>query len=137
MMLEYPLGLQTGRADALTIAGFASTLAVAFPLHASDRIDMVDLAVGGALMGGPLLVSHLATRGRPPGLGDVKLAGVLGLTLGAVSPTAAYAGLLLSLLPGAVFGLWYQRRSGCRGFPFAPAIAAATVSAPSLLDTVN
>ena len=78
-------------------------------------------------MAGPLLVSHLVTRGRTPGLGDVKLAGVLGLTLGAVSMRSAYVALLTSLLIGAVFGLWYQRRSGRTGFPFAPAIALSTI----------
>ncbi len=111
----------------LTLAGFALTLAAASPLVASGSLDARDLAVGAGLMAGPLLVSHLVTRGSTPGLGDVKLAGVLGLTLGAVSVTAAYVGLLASLLTGAVFGLWYQRRTRGRGFPFAPAIAMATL----------
>lgn len=113
--------------NALTLAGFALTLAAASPLVASGALDGRDLAVGAGLMAGPLLVSHLVTRGRTPGLGDVKLAGVLGLTLGAVSVTAAYVGLLASLLTGAIFGLWYQRRTRGRGFPFAPAIAMATL----------
>lgn len=113
--------------NALSLAGFVATLTAAIPLVARSSLDERDLVLGAVIMAGPLLVSHLAMRGRTPGLGDVKLAGVLGLTLGAVSVTAAYVGLLASLLTGAVFGLWYQRRTRGRGFPFAPAIAMATL----------
>ena len=113
--------------NALTLAGLAATVAVAVPLVATSMLDTRDLVLGAVLMAGPLLISHLETRGRTPGLGDDKLAGDLGLTLGAVSTSTAYVGLLASLLTGTVFGLWYQRRSGRRGLPFASAIAAATL----------
>jgi leader peptidase (prepilin peptidase)/N-methyltransferase len=111
----------------LTLSGLVATAVVAAPLVLSDAIVGWDLMLGALVMAGPLLVSHLATRGRTPGLGDVKLAGVLGLTLGAASMTIAYGALLASLLIGAVFGLWYQRLTGRRGFPFAPAIALGTI----------
>jgi len=111
----------------LTLSGLVATAVVATPLVLSDAIVGWDLMLGALLMAGPLLVSHLATRGRTPGLGDVKLAGVLGLTLGAASMRMAYGALLASLLIGAVFGFWYQRQTGRRGFPFAPAIALATI----------
>ena len=111
----------------LTLVGLALTALVATPLVLTGALGERNLMLGAALMAGPLLASHLATRGRTPGLGDVKLAGVLGLTLGAVSMRSAYAALLASLLIGAVFGIWYQRRSGRSGFPFAPAIALSTI----------
>ena len=113
--------------NSITLTGIVATVGVASPLVLSDALGVRHLMLGAALMAGPLLVSHLVTCGRTPGLGDVKLAGVLGLTLGAVSMTNAYVALLTSLLIGAVFGLWYQRRSGRTGFPFAPAIALATI----------
>jgi prepilin signal peptidase PulO-like enzyme (type II secretory pathway) len=112
----------------LTLVGFVSTLVVASPLVLSDALVAQHLVMGALLMAGPLLASHLVTRGRTPGLGDVKLGAVLGMTLGAVSVMTVYVALVGSLLVGSVFGLWYQRRAGTRGFPFAPAIAAATIS---------
>lgn len=121
----------------LSLAGFIATAVVGAPLVLAGALRGQDMLVGLALMAGPLLVSHLATRGRTPGLGDVKLAGVLGLTLGAVSLRAAYWSLLASLLIGAAFGIWYQRRTGRRGFPFAPAIAAATIGVLAVLGAVE
>ena len=111
----------------LTLSGLVVTAVVAIPLVLSDAIVGWHLMLGAFLITGPLLVSHLATRGRTPGLGDVKLAGVLGITLGAASMRLAYGALLASLLIGAAFGFWYQRQTGRRGFPFAPAIALAAV----------
>jgi hypothetical protein len=52
------------------------------------------IVAGAAIMGGPLLAAHLVSKSRTPGLGDVKLATVLGSPLGAVSPAAAYWALL-------------------------------------------
>ena len=63
-----------------------------------------------------------------PGLGDVKLAGVLGCLIGAVAPAAAYLALLASLFVGACFGAAYRRRTGDRAFPLGPAISVATVA---------
>lgn len=111
----------------LTLVGLGATVIVALPLVLGDALAAQHLVMGAVLMAGPLLVSHLVTRGRTPGLGDVKLAGVLGMTLGAVSVMTVYVALIGSLLVGALFGLWYQRRTGTRGFPFAPAIATATI----------
>ena len=85
------------------------------------------IAVGAAIMSGPLLAAHLVSRSRTPGLGDVKLAAVLGAPLGAVSPAAAYWALLMALTMGAGFGLIYQRATKRRAFPFGPAISLASV----------
>lgn len=85
--------------------------------------------VGALIMAGPLLASNLATRGRTPGLGDIKLAGVACAALGMLDPVdAPLAALMITLLGGAIFGTIYQRRTRQRGFPLGPAIAAATIT---------
>lgn len=111
----------------LNLVALIVNLPIAVVLAVQGFVDGWDLVAGVALMAGPLLGAHLLTRTHMPGLGDVKLAGVLGLTLGAVSPTAAYAALLGSLVLGATFGVAYRRRTGACVFPLAPAISAATV----------
>lgn len=78
-------------------------------------------------MAGPLLASNVATRGRTPGLGDVKLAAVAGAGVAVVaSLDAVLPTLLIALAVGAVFGAIYVRRSRWPGFPLGPPIAAAT-----------
>ena len=85
--------------------------------------------VGALIMAGPLLASNLATSGRTPGLGDVKLAAVAGGALGMLEPVhAPFAALMITLLGGAVFGTIYQQHTRQRGFPLGPAIAAATIT---------
>lgn len=111
----------------LTLAALVALVPIALMLVAQRSVSGWDLLAGVALMAGPLLGAHLFTRAHLPGLGDVKFAGLLGITLGAVSPATAYAALLGSLLLGAGFGAVYRARTGARGFPLAPAIAAATV----------
>ena len=78
-------------------------------------------------MGGPLLAAHLVSNARTPGLGDVKLATVLGAPLGAVSPAAAYWALLTALTIGAGFGFIYQRATNRRAFPLGPAMSLASI----------
>jgi leader peptidase (prepilin peptidase) / N-methyltransferase len=85
------------------------------------------IAIGVVIMAGPLFVAHLVSRSRTPGLGDVKLAAVLGVPLGAVSPGAAYWALLLALMIGAGYGLVHQRSTKLRVFPLGPAISLASV----------
>lgn len=91
--------------------------------------NTADAVAGAALMAGPLMASHLATRGRAPGLGDVKLALFVGAALALLNPTTApLAAIMLTLFGGAVFGSIYQRSRRRRGFPLGPAIAAATLA---------
>lgn len=85
------------------------------------------VVAGAAIMSGPLLAAHLISQLRTPGLGDVKLAAVLGAPLGAVSPAAAYWALLLALILGAGFGLISQRATNRRVFPLGPAISLASL----------
>lgn len=111
----------------LNLAALIVNLPIAVVLAVQGFVEGWDLAAGVALMAGPLLGAHLLTRTHMPGLGDVKLGGVLGITLGAVSPMAAYAALLGSLVLGATFGVVHRRHTGQRAFPLAPAISVATV----------
>ncbi len=85
------------------------------------------IVAGAAIMGGPLLAAHLVSKSRTPGLGDVKLATVLGAPLGAVSPAAAYWALLIAMTIGAAFGFIYQRATKRLAFPLGPAISLASV----------
>ena len=108
------------------IAAGASVIAltVAFTAVAVEAPIVWPAIVGAAIFAGPLFVSHALAPARS-GLGDVKLAAVLGLVAGAVHPSAALGALLASMLLGSVFGLfWRRRRRG--GFPVAPALAVGT-----------
>lgn len=85
-------------------------------------------AFGSALIGGAIWVVvigglWLFTGGRGMGFGDVKLAPVLGVTLGWVGVSAAAVGLLVAFGLGAFVGLALMaaRRAGRRSaLPFGP-----------------
>ena len=111
----------------ITGAGMLVTVVVALPLVIGGDVSVSAMVLGALIMSVPLFVSHLVTRSRTPGLGDVKLAAVLGASAGAVHPAVAYAALLVALLLGAVFGLLYRHSTNERTFPLAPAISTATV----------
>lgn len=108
----------------------AVTLALATPAALPGR------ALAAAAAGGFLLAAALARPGGL-GLGDVKLAAVLGLYLGrAVAPA-----LLIALAAGAAFGLaivaargWSARN---RMIPFAPFLATGAAVARAGADNVD
>ena len=80
---------------------------------------LVGLAVWVGVIGGLWLLSG----GRGMGFGDVKLAPVLGATLGWVAPAAALVGLFAAFALGALVGvaLLAARRAGRRSaLPFGP-----------------
>ncbi|HEX5224038.1 MAG TPA: prepilin peptidase [Solirubrobacteraceae bacterium] len=85
--------------------------------------------IAGAAAGGFLLLAALAYPGGM-GMGDVKLAGLLGLTLGkAVAPA-----LLIALLSGTLVGIAVMARTGARegrktAIPFGPFLALGAVVA--------
>jgi leader peptidase (prepilin peptidase)/N-methyltransferase len=96
-----------------------------------------ELLIAGAAAFAFLLVAALAHPGGM-GMGDVKLAGVMGLYLGlSVAP-----GLLVAFLVGSVVGIAIMLRHGAdarkRGVPFAPFLAlgglVALVAGPELID---
>jgi leader peptidase (prepilin peptidase) / N-methyltransferase len=85
--------------------------------------------IAGAAAGGALLLAALAYPGGM-GMGDVKLAGVMGLFLGSsVAPA-----LLFALLAGSLFGALVIARKGARAgrktaVPFGPFLALGSLVA--------
>jgi leader peptidase (prepilin peptidase)/N-methyltransferase len=108
---------------------------IAFPIYLvvaswfDAPVDLVRMAIGFLAYGGVLFVVALVSRGM--GMGDVKLAGLIGLVLGALSlgqvAVAAGAAIVLGAL-GAVVAL--ARGAGRKGaIPFGPFLAAGAVVA--------
>lgn len=100
---------------------FAAVAAVAL-VAAWDPSRLPEHLIAGAAAGGALLLVALAYP-RGMGMGDVKLAGVMGLYLGsAVAP-----GLLAGFLTGAVYGIALIARHGSsarkQAVPFGPFLA--------------
>ncbi len=110
--------------DALVLPLYPVTvLGLALDGFVTGRWPVVPAILGGvvwiAVVGLPWLISG----GRGMGFGDVKLAPVLGVTLGWVALSVAVAGLLIAFLLGAAVGvgLMIARRAGRRtAIPFGP-----------------
>lgn len=98
--------------------------------------------VGMALVGGlgyalVLWVPSWITRGRGMGLGDVKLALLLGLYLGWGHPLLIFYSLILACLIGIVIGAgFYVVRGKSEGYPFGPWLALGCVLALLFPDVV-
>ena len=99
--------------------------------------DVVELAVAGAAAFGLLLLTALV-HPAGMGMGDVKLAGVMGLYLGAsVAPA-----LVVAFLAGSVVGIAMIARRGAaarkEGIPFGPFLAlgglVGVLAGPELVD---
>ena len=107
----------------LTLIGALSAPAI---LLAAEPAALPEHLVAGLAAGGFLLAAALARPGGM-GMGDVKLAGVLGLFLGsAVGPA-----LLIALLSGTLVGAGIIARKGAAGrkiaIPFGPFLALGGV----------
>ncbi len=107
----------------LTLIGALSAPAI---LLATEPVALPEHLIAGLAAGGFLLAAALARPGGM-GMGDVKLAGVLGLFLGsAVAPA-----LLVSLLSGTLVGAAIIARKGVAGrkiaIPFGPFLALGGV----------
>jgi len=103
----------------ILIAGAVLCVAIAAP---SDPGGMAERAIAAAAAGGLLFLVVLAYPAGM-GLGDVKLAAVMGLFLGrAVAPA-----ILIALLAGSITGLALIARHGARArkmaIPFGPFLA--------------
>lgn len=89
-----------------------------------DWERLVGAAVGALVWLGVIGGSWLITRGRGMGLGDVKLAPLLGASLGLIGGLEAAAGLLFALVIAAVVGVTLlltgrvQRRQAIAFGPF-------------------
>jgi leader peptidase (prepilin peptidase)/N-methyltransferase len=114
-----------------------ATLALGVPLLVLAAVldgtghDVAMAAAGAALGFGLLLVINLVVP-RGMGMGDVKLAGVLGLWLGYLDLGHVFLGLFLGFLLGSLGGgllIATGLRSRRDHIPFAPFLAAGAVLA--------
>ena len=91
-------------------------------IAAADLESAARAAAGaGILFGGYLLLAFISPRGM--GMGDVKLAGVIGLVLGWFGWSALVVGTLAAFLLGALMGVALivaRRASRSTGIPFGP-----------------
>jgi leader peptidase (prepilin peptidase)/N-methyltransferase len=122
----------------LTVAGVALLGVAAVVSGQGD--DFVRALLGGVAAFGLLLALHLVSP-RGMGMGDVKLAFVLGLYLGWLGWGEVFLGLFLGFFLGAVIGVALvaaKVRSRKDHVPFGPFLAAGTLIAvvwgPSILD---
>jgi leader peptidase (prepilin peptidase)/N-methyltransferase len=110
------------------ITGLGTVLALAIGL-ALDPAGEPERLIAGASAGGFLLLAALAYPAGM-GMGDVKLAGMMGLFLGAsVAPA-----LLVALLAGVTFGIVVIARKGAQAgrktaIPFGPFLALGALLA--------
>jgi leader peptidase (prepilin peptidase) / N-methyltransferase len=119
----------------LTALGAAAALAIG---AATDLGGVPQQLIAGAAAGGFLLLAALARPGGM-GMGDVKLAGMLGLFLGREVAVA----LLVALLAGTVVGIAIMARRGTAegrrtAIPFGPFLAlggvVALLAGPAIVD---
>ncbi|MGY1714032.1 prepilin peptidase [Geodermatophilus sp. SYSU D01106] len=117
------------------VAGALVLLTVA--AAAGDRWDdLLRAVLAGAAALGVALAMAMAAPGL--GMGDVKLAGLLGLLLGWLGWPVVLVGFLLGFLAQAVLGLALMAagRAGRRTeLPFGPALAAGALAAAVLAGT--
>ncbi|MGY1653653.1 prepilin peptidase [Geodermatophilus sp. SYSU D01119] len=117
------------------VAGALVLLTVA--AAAGDRWDdLLRAVLAGAAALGVALAMAMAAPGL--GMGDVKLAGLLGLLLGWLGWGVVLAGFFLGFLAQAVLGLALMAagRAGRRTeLPFGPALAAGALAAAVLAGT--
>ena len=85
-------------------------------------------ALGAVGAAGFLLLAALAYPGGM-GMGDVKLALLIGALLGLTTPVGIMLGLLLALVPSAVLLARHGARARRLAIPFAPFLAAGAVVA--------
>jgi leader peptidase (prepilin peptidase)/N-methyltransferase len=119
----------------LTAAGAVAALAIG---AATDLGGVPEQLVAGAAASGFLLLAALARPGGM-GMGDVKLAGMLGLFLGREVAVA----LLVALLAGTLVGVVVMARRGVgegrrTAIPFGPFLAlggiVALLAGPAIVD---
>jgi leader peptidase (prepilin peptidase) / N-methyltransferase len=85
-------------------------------------------AVGAVGASGFLLVSALAYPAGM-GMGDVKLAFLMGAALGKTVPVALFLGVLAALVPGLILIARHGRAARKMGVPFGPFLALGSVVA--------
>ena len=119
----------------LTAAGALAALAIGL---ATEPSALPEQLIAGAAAGGFLLATALARPGGM-GMGDVKLAGMLGLFLGRDAAVALLVALLAgALVGGVVIAGRGVRRGRKTAIPFGPFLAAggvvALLAGPAIVD---
>lgn len=91
-------------------------------------LDPATAAVGAATFGGGLLAIALVSRGGM-GMGDVKLAGLIGWVLGAVDIRAVAVAAAAAIVLGGMAGIVALLRGASRrdALPFGPMLAAGAI----------
>lgn len=121
--------------NVLTLTGAVAALAIGL---ATEPGDVPEELIAGAAAGGFLLLAALARPGGM-GMGDVKLAGMLGLFLGREVAVA----LLVALVVGTLVGIAVMARRGVAdgrktAIPFGPFLAlggvVAVLAGPEIVD---
>jgi leader peptidase (prepilin peptidase) / N-methyltransferase len=85
-------------------------------------------AIGAFGASGFLLVAALAYPGGM-GMGDVKLAFLMGAALGKTVPVALFVGMVAAMIPGVVLLVRHGRAARKMGVPFGPFLALGSVVA--------
>jgi leader peptidase (prepilin peptidase) / N-methyltransferase len=110
-------------------AALATSLAVALPICLLSEPGAVPERLVAAAGAGGFLLAAALIRPEGMGLGDVKLAGVLGIYLG----TQVIEAILVAFAAGSVTGLVLLVRHGWsardRTIPFAPFLAIGALAA--------
>lgn len=102
-------------------------------------LDLPSAVLGAGAFGGGLLLVALASGGGM-GLGDVKLAGVIGLLLGAIDLSSVAVAAAAAVLFGGVSAVYALLRGADRrtAIPFGPMLSLgallAVVAGPSVAD---
>lgn len=97
----------------LLLGALAAALAGAFA--ASSVSTLIAAAIGMLLGGGLMMLVHLS---RGVGMGDVKMAGVVGVSVGAVEVNAVPVAIAVAAFVAAAYGLAAHRRR----LPIGPAL---------------
>lgn len=95
---------------------------------AGAPLDAVHAALGGVAFGGALLIVEVASRGGM-GMGDVKLAGLIGLVVGAVDLASVAVAAGAAILLGGLAAIVALVRGADRrsALPFGPMLAAGAL----------
>ena len=110
--------------NSLTLIGAVAALALT---AAFDSDHLVAHLIAGAAAGGFFLIAAIVYPAGM-GMGDVKLAGVMGLVLGRAVVPAIFAALLLGTIVGAgVMARHGVREGRKKGIPFGPWLAAGSL----------
>jgi leader peptidase (prepilin peptidase)/N-methyltransferase len=112
--------------NSLTAVGAVVAVALGLALDPSGELQRL---IAGAMAGGFLLLAALAYPGGM-GMGDVKLAAVIGLLLGRAVAPAIMIALLVGVLAGVVIVMRKGTQAGRKtAVPFGPFLAVGAIAA--------